>query len=160
MGSCEGMIQTSEYKILDRALTYSIQRIENDLNKIDPAKKFIIITDEGRVGKMRNTSRKIQRINYIPSKYGSYTYRQEIKSLIEDPLPKNSRESYFIQLSDLVAYITYLYSIYSLNIGQLPNRMPSIVDQKKIINWMERMKNSLNLEASGSDDYGVVCYPK
>ena len=42
-------IQSSYYKVLDRALTYSIQRIENDLNRIDPAKKFLIITMDGKI---------------------------------------------------------------------------------------------------------------
>jgi len=153
-------IKTERYGVLDRALTYSIQRIENDLNKIDPAKKFMIITDEGRVGKMRITSRKIQRINFIPSKYGTYTYRQEIKSLIEDPLPKSSKESYFIQLSDTVAFIVYLYSIAKLGVGEYSGRMPALIDRDKIYDWMGRLKNSLNLEASSSDEFGVVCYPK
>ena len=75
-------IQHADYKVLDRALTYSIQRIENDLSKIGPTKKFMIITDEGRVGKMRCTSRRIQKINFIPSKYSAIPYRQEIKALI------------------------------------------------------------------------------
>jgi len=153
-------IQSADYKVLDRALTYSIQRIENDLNKIDPARKFLIITDEGRVGKMRYTARKIQKINFIPSKYSKMVYRQEIKSLIEDPLPKNSKESYYIQLSDIVAYIVYLYSILNLKLGNLPNRLPSKVDENKVVEWMEKLKGSINLEASSSDKYGIVCYPK
>ncbi len=70
------------YNVLDNALKYSIQRIENDLSKIDPAKKFMIITDQGRIGKMRMTARKIQRVNFIPSKYNAKPIRKEIKSLI------------------------------------------------------------------------------
>jgi len=112
------IISSQNYEVLDKSLTYSIQRIENDLNKIDPAKKFILITDSGRVGKMRKTTRKIQKFNYIPSKFESVSYRKEIKSLIEDPLPKDSKESYFIQISDLIAYIaiTSQFSCASLTV--------------------------------------------
>lgn len=120
----------------------------------------MIITDEGRVGKMRSTTRKIQKINFIPSRFGTGSYRQEVRSLIEDPLPKNSKESYFIQLSDSVAFIVYLYSIQKFNIGILHNRMPHEIDKPKLLSWMDRMKSSLNLEASTDDEYGVVCYPK
>lgn len=131
-------IKTPKYPVLDNALTYSIQRVENDLKRIDPAKKFMIITDEGRVGKMRSTSRKIQKINYIPSKYGNYSYRREIASLIEDPLPKNSKESYFIQLADMIAYIIFLYSITKLRLGKFPRRLPSQVNTKKyLIGWID-----------------------
>lgn len=153
-------IKTADYLVLNSALTYSIQRIENDLTKLDPAKKFIIITDEGRIGKMRKTSRKIQRINFIPSRFGPYLYRQEIKSLIEDPLPKDSKESYFIQIADLIAYVAYMYKSLDLGVAKLPKRMPAKVDKSKVIDWMERLKDSLNLEASHDDCYGVVCYPK
>lgn len=106
------LIYKPDYEVLDTALTFSIQRIENDLNPANnPEEKFLIITDSGRVGKMRNTARKIQRINFIPSKFSPQSYRQEIQALIEDPLPKDSKESYFIQLVDLIAYIVYLYGI-------------------------------------------------
>jgi hypothetical protein len=153
-------ISSNDYNVLDNALKYSIQRIENDLNKIDPLKKFMIITDQGRIGKMRMTARKIQRINFIPSKYNVKPYRREIKSLIEDPLQKDSKESYFIQLADLVSFIVYLYSVCKLGVGNIPNRMPRKVGKEKILELMEKLKSSLNLNASRSDKYGVVYYPK
>ena len=148
------------YDVLDNALRYSIQRIENDLKKIDPKRKFIIITDEGRVGKMCSISRKIQRINFIPSKYEKRLYRQEIQSLIEDPLPKSSRESYFIQLSDLIAYIVYAHKLTELGIGSFPSRIPKAVNEEKLCEWLDTLKPRLNLEASKTDPYGIVCYPK
>lgn len=148
------------YPVLDRALTYSVQRIENDLKKVDPAKRFMIITDPGREGKMRKTTRKIQKINFIPSKFNPEGYRQEIKSLIEDPLPKESKESYFIQLSDLVSYLVYLYGIQELLKQAFPSRLPVLVDIVKVKSWLDIMKDSLNLEASGTNVYGIVISPK
>jgi len=153
-------IKTDRYNVLDRALTYSVQRIENDLKRIDPTRRFLIITDEGRAGKMRKTTRKIQRINFIPSKFGQYAYRQEIKMLIEDPLPKSSKESYFIQISDLVAFIIYLYAITKLRVGKFHNRLPKQINSGKVLEWLQLLKNILNLEASSEDEFGVVIYPK
>lgn len=154
-------INSPNYQVLDTALKYSVQRIENDLNPaLNPEEKFIIITDPGRVGKMRKTTRRIQRINYIPSMYSPQSYRREIKSLIEDPLPKDSKESYFIQISDLISYIVYLYGITLTGAGNRAKRLPSSIDQAKITDWMDRLKPSLNLLASGSDSYGVVFHPQ
>ena len=152
-------IKLAKYDVLDTALTYSIQRIENDLTRVDPANKFLLITDEGRVGKMRGTTRRIQKINFVQSKFGTGTYRKEIKSLIEDPLPKPSKESYFIQLADLIAFIVYNYKLLELGAGTLHNRMPANVDLEKFKNWLDRLVPSLNLAAS-SEAYGIVCYPK
>ena len=151
----------STYQVLDTALTYSIQRIENDLNpNKNPEERFLIITDSGRVGKMRKTSRRIQRFNYIPSKFNPASYRQEIKSLIEDPLPKDSKESYFIQMCDLVAYVVYLHTLNEKKVGEYSNRLKSFLKPTHVADWMEKLKPSFNLMASEDDPYGVVYHPK
>ena len=155
------VIISQNYKVLDTALTYSVQRIENTLESEDATNKFLIITDEGRLGKMRATTRAIQRINYIPPRGGGNGTNQPIKCLIEDPLPKNSTESYFIQISDMVAYLVYCHMLERLNAGQLGNRMPSIVDFAKIEDWLTRLKPVINMLANPSDrKFGIVCYPK
>jgi uncharacterized protein DUF3800 len=153
-------IKNQSYQILDTSLKFSVQRIENDLNpKINPNEKFMIITDEGRVGKMRKTTRKIQKINFIPSKYSTSTYRREIRTLIEDPLPKNSKESYFIQFADVVSFIIYLHSLKFKKVSDYPNRLKGFVDEKLVIGWLDLLKPSLNLNASGKDKYGIVYHP-
>ena len=121
-------ITNNGYQVLDTALKYSVQRIENDLNPaINPNEKFMIITDPGRIGKMRKTTRRIQKINFIPSRFSPTTYSRQITSLIEDPIQKESNESYFIQLADLVSYIVYLHSVVNLNISNIPSRMASFI---------------------------------
>lgn len=151
-------IRKADYQVLDTALRYSIQRIENDLNP-DPDQKFMVITDSGRVGKMRHTARRMQKINFIPSKFGP-PYRREITSLIEDPLPKDSKESHFIQLADLVSFVVYLYSVQTTGIATFPARLPALVTSAQVVDWMERLKNSFNLSASSRDPYGVVYHPQ
>ena len=153
-------ILLSTYNILDSALKYSVQRIENDMTQMDPHSRYLIITDQGREGKMRKTTRCIQKINYIPSKFGTYAYRKEIQHLIEDPLPKDSAQSYFIQLSDLISYIVFLYGTKTILNANLSNRMPSAVDLIKIEYWLDLMKNSLNLKACSDNPYGILVHPK
>ncbi len=157
---CKPRITNPQYRILDTALKYSIQRIENDLDpRTNPTTRFLIITDPGRVGKMRKTTRKIQRINIIPSKFETHPYRREITTLIEDPLPKDSRDSYFIQMADLVAFVVYHYAVGTTGFGQYHNRMPSIVNHAKVLAWMDLLKPAFNLQATTKDPYGVVFHP-
>jgi hypothetical protein len=151
-------LQKKDIDVLDIALTYSVQRIENDL-AADPQNKFEIITDSGRVGKMRKTTRRVQKINFIPSKFGPTPRRQEIQKLIEDPLPKDSSESYFIQLADLVAYVVSLYTVVAQNAGSFPNRLPKLIDPDRIYAWMEMLRPVLNLKAAGDDPYGIKFHP-
>lgn len=151
-------IQTQQYPVLENAVKFNIQRIENDL-AIDPLNKFLIITDEGRVGKIQNITRKIQRINIIPSKF-SGCYRKEIRLLIEDPLPKKSQESYFIQVCDFIAFFVYLYSIKKFSKGKWSNRLSNFLKENDLVKIMNKIKPVLNLKATNNDEYGIVCYPK
>ncbi len=150
-----------KFEVLDTSLKYSIQRIDNDLDSSsNPSDRFMIITDPGRVGKMRKTTRRIQSINFIPSKFSSTPYRKEIKYLIEDPLPKDSKESYFIQIADLITYIINLYSIVKLGVSDLPNRFQGYACFQEVEEWMEILKPSFNLKAAQSDPYGILYHPK
>ena len=150
-----------KFEVLDAALTYSIQRIDNDLEaSSNPNDRFMIITDPGRVGKMRKTTRKIQRINFIPSKYSTSNYRKEIKYLIEDPLPKDSKQSYFIQISDLISYLVTLFTIRNIDIAELPNRLKDFIVFSDIKNWLNILKPVLNLKATKSNEFGIVYHPK
>ena len=148
----------SKYQVLDRAITYLIQRIENDLATGD--NPFLIITDEGRIGKIQSTARRIQRNNFVPSKFGDAARRKEIRRLIEDPLPKRSHESYFIQFADLCACLTQLHLQNELKIGTWPNRLRSYAEPEDIKGALELLEPCLNLKASSSHPLGIVCYPK
>lgn len=147
------------YKVLENALKYNIQRIEND-----SAGKwnYIIITDKGRVGAMRKTARAIRAYNPIQSKY-SYQYRnQPISWLIEDIMEKDSSESYFIQICDFISYFVYLYRKINILNGDLPNRAKNLIDAHFISQVMATLKDreKLNLKAAPDNTYGLVIYPK
>jgi len=154
-------INRPTYNVLKNALTYSIQRIENDLDKSFGSERFMIISDEGRVSKMRDTARMLQRINYIPSQFNYSSYRKEIKTLIEDPLPKNSKESYFIQFADLMAFVVSIYVKRNLCREKLDwgKRLLNVLGYGDEIHLMDILKPCLNTKASNKNDYGIVYYP-
>lgn len=159
-------IKNQDYDVLEKAFTYNIQRIENSLQAIAAkeqrrAQHFMVITDEGRVGKMAKIARKIQRINYIPSKFESASTRQEIKLMLEDPLAKNSAESYFIQAADTLAFISSLYATKYLCSGiEWANRIKRVLTDEDSLTLMESAKPILNSKASSANPFGIVCYPR
>lgn len=154
-------IKRPKYNVLKNALTYNVQRIENDLTLLGASAKFIIITDDGRTAAMRNITRQIQRINYIPSKFGPQSYRKEIKTLIEDPLPKSSDQSYFIQLVDLVAFVVSLYIRNQRN-PSTPwgKRLLQVLQPGDELTLLHALKPVLNTKATRANEFGVVVYPK
>lgn len=159
-------IKNQEYAVLEKAFTYNIQRIENGLLKVAAAKQqrpeqFMVITDEGRVSAMTGVTRKIQKINYIPSAHEIGSTRQEIRLMLEDPLPKNSAQSYFIQAADTLAFIVMLYATKHLCTDlEWANRVKRVLGAQDAIALMEAALPILNTRASGANKYGIVCYPR
>lgn len=151
-------IKAPKYKVLDKAHEYSVTRISRDLSR-DRSQRFLVITDEGRLGKMRGTTRRLQKFNFTPSRFSEGSYRNDIFNVIEDPLPKDSRESYFIQLADMTARLFYLKLGLETSTVRILNRYPAGVDDGQITSWLELLKPVLNLRASKSHPYGLVRIP-
>lgn len=151
-------IKSDDYPVLEKALTYNIQRIENTSNG---QWNYIIITDEGRVSPMRKTARAIRAYNPIVSHYGG-VHNIPIRGLIEDVLSKESTQSYFIQICDFVSFFSDLYYRVEDKKGKLPKRVNKVIDEiflKRVFITLER-GNVLNLKASNTHAYGFVIYPK
>ena len=152
-------IKKKDYLVLENALKYNIQRIENDSNG---EWNYLVITDEGRVAPMRKTARAIRVFNPIQSQY-SYGYmNQPIKNMIEDIMEKNSSESYFIQICDFVSFFVHLYFSCFEKQKELPKRVGNIIDKNFVGRVMATLKQAdkLNLKANERNTYGLVIYPK
>lgn len=147
------------YHVLENALKYNIQRIENDSNG---NWNYIIITDEGRLAPMRKTARAIRTYNPIQSKYSGEISNQPISNMIEDILEKNSTESYFIQICDFISFFVHLYFEIAIQNKDLPKRVVNIIDKEFVRRVMVTLKKAgkLNLKANESNGYGLVIYPK
>ena len=154
-------ISRQSYNVLENAFKYNVQRLETHVRKIENHKHFLIITDEGRLSKMRSVTRKMNRFNFIPSQFGG-SYRDDLKAMIEDPLPKDSAESHFIQIADVVSFWVYLYACEHLVNENVPwaNRVKRVLGQGDEIQALEILKPVLNVKASGKNKYGIVHYPK
>jgi len=149
----------TNYKVLENALKYNIQRIDNDSKG---EWNYLIITDQGRVAPMRKTARAIRTYNPIHSKYSFGFNNQPISNLIEDILEKDSRESYFIQITDFISYFVHLYYELKYRKNPLPNRIGNIIDSTFVGRVLATLKKSekLNLKANKGNAYGFVIYPK
>ncbi len=144
----------NNYPVLEKALTYNIQRIENDSDW-----KYLIISDKGRINVMRRTARAIRSFNLISSHYKK-AYNAPIKNMIEDILEKDSKDSYFIQICDFISYILNLYYKYTYLEKPLPNRIERWITIDNIKKLVEILSPIFNTRASNSNEYGFVIYPK
>ncbi len=152
-------IKRDDYSVLENALTYNIQRIENDSNG---KWNYVIITDSGRITPMRRTARAIRVFNPIQSQYGYGYNNVPIKNMIEDIMEKDSSESVFIQICDFISYFVHLYYEVYVKNRKLPNRVGNLIDVGFVGSVLATLEegNVLNLKASSNSKHGLVIYPK
>lgn len=147
---------TSSKEIFELAWTNLIQRFENTLknknfngqkNDVDTG---IIIADNTDVDAIRKIYRKMHVINYVPSKFsGSRPRNIPIQFVIEDPVFRDSKQSYFIQLADITAYFSMQYLS--------PNKFVKRQGAKK---YFERLEPVMIKQASPADQFGRVWIKK
>ncbi len=151
-------IKNNDYPVLENALKYNIQRIENDSND---QWKYFAISDEGRIKKMNKTARQIRKYNPIESMYSFDRTNHPVHNMIEDILQKESKDSSFIQVCDFISYFVHLYYDCCFKKNALPNRVSNVIDTVFIKRTMTTFdkKSIFNLNAS-KNEYGLVVYPK
>ena len=96
--------------VFEFALKVLIQRFDNTLAHNNfpggsATDKGLIIPDDTHGQKLTRIIRSMRRINYIPSKFqnlGGQNIR--LRAVIEDPIMRNSAESYFHQMVDVVSF--------------------------------------------------------
>lgn len=150
-------IRNEDYPVLEKALKYNIQRIENTSNG---EWNYLIITDPGRTAPMRKTARAIRAFNPIPSYSGGYR-DLPVKYLFEDILEKDSRDSYFIQVCDFISYFVNMFYKTEYLKEEITGRAARVISSKTV-NWImeELNKNNIFNEKASQEKYGLVIYPK
>lgn len=99
-------------KILKRSLSprdiaweFLLQRVERESK--DRGSPALIVHDEGETVAVRKLARKARRAGRAGSRFGTGTLAVPFRTLIDDPVPRNSQQSYFIQMADLCAYAAF-----------------------------------------------------
>ena len=91
---------------------WAFERLLNRINRTMETwdSQCILFCDEGNEGKYTRLARKMAIHNPIPSRYGAWsgtgrtTRNIPTERILEDPIFKDSKKSYFIQMADFCAY--------------------------------------------------------
>lgn len=91
--------------IFDLAWETLLQRLERT-STYEKA-TFMITHDEGENDAVRRWVRRSRRHLTAGSAFGTGSQRHPARRLVDDPVPRRSEQSYFVQLADLVAYAAF-----------------------------------------------------
>lgn len=134
--------------ILEFVWNAFLNRIDNTIkhNNIDGRgnEKTIIISDM-TTDDIIKISRKLKKINYVPSFYHTAPRQILISTVLEDPFMKDSKKSYFLQCVDVICY--FVKQLYD----------PHFEIQKKgLNNYYNRLSNIHLSVVSRNNDIGIV----
>jgi hypothetical protein len=131
--------------VQDIAWEWLLQRLER--RSAYEGKYTLLIHDEGEAENVRKLVRKARRIGTAGSRFGTGTLKVPFKKLIDDPAPRDSRQSYFLQLADLSAYAAFR------RLYPPPPRKVPIVPQGM---WDELGDARFQKVTLGADPLGIV----
>lgn len=90
------------------AWEYLLQRIERlTVKKPLGPTMAMVVHDEGDAAIIRKLARRARRIGTAGSAFGTGSLSVPLTRLVDDPVPRNSTQSYFVQFADLSAYAAF-----------------------------------------------------
>jgi Protein of unknown function (DUF3800) len=101
------------------AWEYLLQRLERSFRDSE----VLVVHDEGDELTVRKRCRKARRIGSAGSRLGTGRLDVPFRNLLDDPVARDSQQSYFLQLADLNAYAAFR-KVYP------PTRLPAIVPER------------------------------
>lgn len=87
----------------DIAWEYLLQRLERSFRNTE----VLVVHDEGDATTIRKRARKARRAGTAGSQFGTGQLNTPFRNLLDDPVPRDSKQSYFLQLADLNAYAAF-----------------------------------------------------
>jgi len=141
----------ADYDVFEQAWKVLIQRFENTISHRNfpgpqNAQDYgLLVVDDTDEPKLRGLTRRMRIYNPVPNTGGSGYRQMPLRTLIEDPVHRNSRDSYFVQLADVNAYFLY----------QKLAACKYIRD-KGARNYFDRLSPALCTVASAADPQGIV----
>ncbi|MFF0964000.1 DUF3800 domain-containing protein [Streptomyces sp. NPDC003703] len=98
-------VELSDGACFELAWTTLLQRLERASHAAQTP--IMIFHDEGEDDHVRRLVRKSRRHMTAGSAYGTGSLKVPARMLLDDPVPRRSDHSYFIQFADLVAYAAF-----------------------------------------------------
>jgi hypothetical protein len=130
---------------------YLLQRLERTASQkpLGPT-HIMLIHDAGEGEVARRLSRKARRAGTAGSKFGTGFLKVPFSRLIDDPVPRDSQQSYFVQLADLAAYAAFR------RFHPPPPGIETIVPKGM---WDE-LGSAIYQPVTGRNKLGIVRYPE
>lgn len=91
------------------ALDRLFNRINTNVSRCSPSSHAVVIFDSGKEQQTTRLARRLSVFNHIPSQFDQWPDGRRTRNIVtdrivEDPVFRDSKASYFLQLADFVAF--------------------------------------------------------
>lgn len=142
---------TSNRDPFELAWQFLMQRLERESGRT--SQPVLVVHDEGDNLGVRKIARKARRAGSAGSAFGSSYLKRPFTELLDDPVPRDSQQSYFLQLADLIAYSGFR----AIHPSPHPHAIcpPAMWDEmgSGIYSWANSLKRQQGIPA------GIVVWP-
>jgi hypothetical protein len=139
------------------AWEFLLQRIERLTTTTQPQTTAMVVHDEGEGAVVRKIARKARRAGSAGSAFGTGHLDRPARLLVDDPVSRDSRQSYFVQLADLSAYAAFrrIHPPPARNVPIVPQTMWDELGAAIYTdaNYLARLDHP-------QDPPGIVCWPR
>ena len=102
-------VKSASIDIFEQGWLLFLQRFHNFLDKgghlQNTSDYGLVFTDHTQDDRLRRILRRMRAYNYIPSQFpGQPPIQILTRKVLDDPIPRSSKHSYFVQIADLIAY--------------------------------------------------------
>jgi hypothetical protein len=91
--------------VLSTAWEQMLNRLERFSSK--NGTRIVVFHDQTDQATVRKMARRARRFGYVGAHYGGGTLPRPFINLLDDPVPRDSRDSYLLQIADLAAYAAF-----------------------------------------------------
>ena len=103
----KSLVKKREYDPRTFAWQFVLERLDNYATR--NSEWVTLFPDAGHGYFIRQMVRRLRRFHRVPSAFGGGVVNAQARRIIEDPSDRDSQDSYFVQLADLVAYAAHRY---------------------------------------------------
>lgn len=155
-------------KNIVKVFNYGVNHLVNRINttiavkykQFPPdAKYYMLFCDEGRINNWENLIKEMRTNNKLFDNTSLKKKHFKLNKLVEKPIQRDSKNSNLLQVADFVATIVYKYYQINYHNTTFRNR-GTFITRDFIDEILNIIKPIINFDASKTNPYGIVIFPK
>jgi len=148
-----------QHSIMEIAVRTVLKASEGYFTERTECHSSVLMWDNGRIPQVKRLVRTLQGRGNAKLQVEHMHLPETCSRVVDDPVGKESRECLFIQASDVLTLLTYVYSamiVLKSHEIQLHGRLRRLLNDELVERWMSILSGRFNITRLATDRYGII----